>query len=435
MTTLLRTTQVTAGIARGAWPSVGSDPARGEVRSTAMALLILEAPYRFAGPVPDKGSKSGKTHTFNDIIGIGGGAGGKFGGRFGERRSLRAAGGSGTEDPLKIALAWLASNQAPDGSWNAEDTDYTVGTTGLALLAFLGDGSTTRSGLHRSQVVKGIKWLRDQQDAETGCIGRPAKAPKDAPGREAAIYEHAIASLAMCEAYFFSKNPLLKHSAQKAVDYALSGRNSHGVWRYTIPPSGDNDTSITSWMVFLLLSAQEAGLTIDTDVLDVAIAWLDEVTDEETGRVGYDATGSFSSRMPGINDRYPVQRTEALTAAGLLCRFFLGQSPKKTPIMEKNAELLLKALPEWDDEGLVCDMYYWYYGSYAMFQMGGKHWKAWNKAMKKAVLESQCTVGANKGSWDPIGPWGLFGGRVYSTAMMALTLEVYFRFDKVWSGR
>ena len=31
------------------------------------------------------------------------------------------------------------------------------------------------------------------------------------------------------------------------------------------------------------------------------------------------------------------------------------------------------------------------------------------------------------GSWDPIGEWCVAGGRVYATAINALTLEVYYR--------
>ena len=103
--------------------------------------------------------------------------------------------------------------------------------------------------------------------------------------------------------------------------------------------------------------------------------------------------------------------------------------------MEKHADLLVKSLPEWDPDGLSNDMYYWYYGSYAMFQMGGRHWENWNKAMKKAVLDSQRRDGSSKGSWDPIGPWGFSGGRVYSTALGVLCLEVYFRYSSLLGAR
>jgi len=35
-----------------------------------------------------------------------------------------------------------------------------------------------------------------------------------------------------------------------------------------------------------------------------------------------------------------------------------------------------------------------------------------------------------RGSWDPVGPWGREGGRVYSTATMALCLQVYYRYQR-----
>ena len=40
-----------------------------------------------------------------------------------------------------------------------------------------------------------------------------------------------------------------------------------------------------------------------------------------------------------------------------------------------------------------------------------------------------------QGSWDPNGPWGYAGGRVYSTALMVLCLEVYFRYARVTGAR
>jgi hypothetical protein len=41
-------------------------------------------------------------------------------------------------------------------------------------------------------------------------------------------------------------------------------------------------------------------------------------------------------------------------------------------------------------------------------------------------VDSQRQDGDEKGSWDPGAcPWGSVGGRVYSTALMALCLEVY----------
>ena len=64
----------------------------------------------------------------------------------------------------------------------------------------------------------------------------------------------------------------------------------------------------------------------------------------------------------------------------------MGADGLKTFHKWKHADLIMKALPEWDPDGQTNDVYYWYYGSYAMYQMGGRHWTTWRKAMEKAVV-------------------------------------------------
>lgn len=77
------------------------------------------------------------------------------------------------------------------------------------------------------------------------------------------------------------------------------------------------------------------------------------------------------------------------------------------------------------------NLYYWYYGSYALFQLGGKPWKEWNEHMRRALLTNQRRGNIDEdGSWDPVGEWGAAGGRVYATAIGAMTLEVYYRFQR-----
>lgn len=382
---------------------------------------------------------------FNDVIGIGGGAGGKFGGRFGGKKNLKAAGGAAAEQALKDALEWLKQHQSEDGSWDSDGfsancgkigattcdgpggSTHDVGVTGLALLAFLGDGNTTTQGEYKDVVARGIAWLKEQQDPDTGLFGE--RSSKDF------LYDHAIASLAICEAYVFSKSPLIKGTAQKAINLIFHARNPYGAWRYDDPPSGDNDTSVTGWMVFALASAKEAGLEGDFHAaFEGALSFLDEVSDPASGNVGYSAFGELSSRTPA-NEHFPREKGEAMTAVGLLCRVFLGQTPEEFPIMHKHAERIKAKPPLWDAEDFGIDMYYWYYGTYALFQMGKPYWPVWEKAMKSAVVESQRHDGDEKGSWDPVGAWGFSGGRVYSTALMTLSIEVYFRYSKVLGAR
>ncbi|HYC77344.1 MAG TPA: hypothetical protein VEI02_06930, partial [Planctomycetota bacterium] len=99
------------------------------------------------------------------------------------------------------------------------------------------------------------------------------------------------------------------------------------------------------------------------------------------------------------------------------------------------AELLSKRLPIWEKNTGKIDMYYWYYGTLSMFQFGGPEWNAWNQKMQDAIIKTQRTDGNFKGSWDPEDPWGEDGGRVYSTAVMTMCLEVYYRYGRVFGTR
>ena len=102
--------------------------------------------------------------------------------------------------------------------------------------------------------------------------------------------------------------------------------------------------------------------------------------------------------------------------------------------MTAAANLLLSKPPVWDEKSGAIDHYYWYYATYALFQYGGRHWSEWQKKLEAAVVKNQHRDGAKKnlyGSWDPIGAWGEDGGRVYSTAILTLTLEAYYRYSKL----
>ncbi|MEM7201226.1 MAG: prenyltransferase/squalene oxidase repeat-containing protein [Planctomycetota bacterium] len=379
--------------------------------------------------------------SWNTAVGLGGGAGGKFGGRGGGRRGLGASGGRDTARAIELGLEWLAKHQDEDGRWDADDfmkhdlegdpcdgpgdAGHDVGVTGLALLAFLGDGSTMKAGPYKKNIRDGVRWLREQQQ-ETGLFGTDAV--------HAYIYDHAIAAYAMVEAYQ-GESKLLKKYAQRGIDYLESHRNPDMVWRYE-PQGNDNDTSITGWCVMAYKSAQDFNLKVNDQAIGYCEVWFDQVTDPASGRAGYRKRGEPSSREEGDHEvNFPRDKGEALTAVGLMCRFFLGQDPDDQPTMVAAADTLLKTPPIWDEDDGSVDHYYWYYGSYALYQMGkfkGKdYWGKWAKSLTKAVVKTQRDEGNFKGSWDPIGVWGEYGGRVYSTAILVLTLEAYYRYTRL----
>jgi hypothetical protein len=394
----------------------------------------------FDNTVSDSTSKESAfdSNQWNSAVGLGGGAGGRYGGRGGGGKGGK--GGKPYAANIDAGLQWLKNHQDEDGKWDCDgfskhDTEgepcdgpgnavHDVGVTGLALLAFLGDGSTLRGGPYKQNIKDGVTWLKSQQQ-ENGLFGTNAS--------HDFIYNHAIAAYAMCEAFGLSKYTLLKPVAQKGVNYLESHRNPYSVWRYQ-PRDNDNDTSVTGWCIMAYESGEFFGLEINKSALGLCATWLDQVTDA-TGKVGYSKAGEPSSRKPGEHQtKFPVEKGEAMTAVGLFCRFFMGQDPKEKPIMTASANLILSKPPIWDVKAGTIDHYYWYYATYAMFQMGGRHWTEWQKKLNDAVVKPQHMDKAKKnlyGSWDPIGAWGEDGGRVYSTAILTLTLEAYFRYSKL----
>jgi hypothetical protein len=382
------------------------------------------------------------SRNLNDVIGAGGGAGGGFGGKYG-RRGTGKGGGKASQKAVEAGLEWLKNHQDPDGFWDCDDFSdqcrtnicdgkgnalNDVGVTGIALLAFLGAGNTMSTGKYRDVVKNGLKYLQKEQDRDDGCFG-----PKSGPHF---IYNHALAALAMVEGYHLSRQPLLKGPAQKGLDFIARARNPYKAWRYDYPPSGDNDVSISGWCLFALFAGQDGDLKVDDNAIKDGMAYIDEMTDPNTWRTGYRERGSHPAREEGDADIWPPERSESMTAVALLLRFFNHEDPDQSEAMKGAADLLTLRLPTWDEASGDIDFYYWYYGSYALWQFSGRPWDQWQKKLLDSVVEHQRQDGDEKGSWDPqVDPWGDSGGRVYSTAINTLSLEVYYRYDKVFGSR
>jgi biopolymer transport protein ExbD len=341
-------------------------------------------------------------------------------------------GGTGS-DAVQAALKWLARHQGPDGMWRCADfakicdaakacsgegtgSDYDMGVTGLALLAFLGAGNTHTRGMHKGTVKNALKALKDRQTPD-GCFGRKT-------GGGVWIYNHMICTFAWCEAYSLTRSVLLESWAQKAVDFLVSCQNPDSGWRYGVRP-GQSDTSCTIWAVLALTSARLARREIPAGTFEGARKWLDKVTDGPSSRTGYLTPGDPGSRLTSAHKNF--DSSEAMTAGALAARMFMGAQPRD-PVIEGGWALLEAGLPAWDKSTRKVDLIYWYFGTQVAFRRGGGDWQSWATALGDALIPKQRKTGCAAGSWDPSGPWGSVGGRVYSTALAALALEIYCRF-------
>jgi hypothetical protein len=327
------------------------------------------------------------------------------------------------EGPLRLALDWLARGQHEDGHWSAnldggskrDWSHHDAGITALAVLALLGAGRTPEDS---PAVANGVRWLLAEQGAGNGRI------PLEIVSHDW-IYGHAIATLALCEASAMAPSAHLRKRVQAAVDLLFAARNPFGAWRYNLPPDGDNDTSVTAWATAALFVARTAGFTGDFDAaLEGARSWIDLVTEPATGRVGYDVMGSLSSRFEQ-DSRFRREDGEAMTAAGLFVRRLTGVGSKDEAVL-KGVALLRAKPPRWEPSEFCIDEYYFYYGAQAM-ALCGTLARPWEAGLD-AIVRAQNGNERERGSWDPIGVWAEVGGRVYSTALLALALEAPYRY-------
>jgi hypothetical protein len=381
-------------------------------------------------------------------LGRGRGEGGLPGGTGGATRAERQA--------VKSALIWLARHQNDQGYWATANYDeqcpdgnqcelfldeskskFDVGNTGLALLAFLGAGYTHHSntklaGIDVGQVVhKALRWLKSRQK------GNGAFNTEDRQ-----MYVHSIAAMAYAEAYGMTEDPILEGIAQKAIDFVEHAQNTSGgkrlAWRYTAN-SGRNDTSVTGWAAMALKSAELAGLDTSKKAMQGALRWVEQTTNQK-GLTGYTSK---------ITSRSEAKKRRAMTPVGMLVRMFAHEklTREQLKVLKAGSDFLVNRTPQWNPNSQFggghhdskMDYYYWYYGSLALYMFAGPgtklentgYWKKWNRPMKDAVLagQQQAHAGHEVGSWDPVSRWARGGGRVYTTAINALTLEVYYRYD------
>lgn len=333
-----------------------------------------------------------------------------------EAQLSKFGGNADTEQAVQAALEWLARSQSADGKWDPArfgagretktlghdrggcGAQAATGVSALAILAFLGSGETHLTGAHRETVQHGLEFLIGSQAADGNLAGKAEFF--------AAMYCHSMSLLALGEAYAMTGDERLEPAILKAVDFSVKAQHSTGSWRYR--PQEAGDMSQFGWHAMALRSVQIGKIKVPAETTARMKVFLERCSLGPSRGLGSYRPGDAPSRT--------------MTAEAMCCRYFLQSS---------NAEAALKEAAEFVGEELPGNgrpnLYYWYYGTVAMFQRGGKDWERWNEALKPALLHAQRSDGDSRGSWDPDIYWGGYGGRVYSTALGALCLETYYR--------
>jgi hypothetical protein len=327
-------------------------------------------------------------------------------------------GSAASESAVGHALEWLAARQRANGSWDFIDVgpcrnpgtvNNPIGGTAYSLLPFLAAGQTHKDGQYRKSVLAGLEFLTS--------IGVTAPAGYDLRGvlnkadddedPNYAYYVHGAATLALCEAYGMTKDRKLKPYAEGAVKFLINSQDPRGGgWRYN--PQQPGSTSATTIQVMALKAAEKAGIKVPDVTWRGVTYYLDSVALDGEGRYGYE----IEKKSYGIS----------VTSMALLSRMYLGKTREDNDLRAGVALI--------DKRGPYDNLYYNYFATQVMKNWGGAEWDRWNGRLRDDLIAWQGVEGDDKGSWTPRDrdDYSRAGGRLLTTCLATLTLEVYYRY-------
>jgi hypothetical protein len=210
------------------------------------------------------------------------------------------------------------------------------------------------------------------------------------------------------EALAMTGDEELRQAVRRGVAYTVNSQSRNdGGWRYQ--PGEGGDMSQFGWQVLALQTAQLGGVAAPPGTREGMRGFLESAT-----RGPFRGLGCY---RPGEG------ASPTMTAEALLCRQLLEQrvDPRTT---EEASSYLLQTLPS----ASMVNEYYWYYGTLALYHAGGRAWELWNERLTAVLVQRQMQTGPDAGAWPADGMWSGYGGRVFSTALSTLCLEVYYRY-------
>ena len=281
-----------------------------------------------------------------------------------------------------------------------------VAISSLCAMAFMQAGNLPGRGRYGAQVEKTVEFITSATQ-ESGLISADTVSPP--------MYGHGFATLFLGEVYGMTGDERVKEKLQKAVRLIERCQNDQGGWRYQ-PAPNDADISVTICQIMALRAARDAGIKVDREIIDKAIAYV---------RRCQNADGGFSYRLNAGG--FGGGSGFARTGAGIASLFYAGVSSGRE--IDKGLGFLRQYVPGRSARGDVEGNYFYgqYYAVQAMYQSGGQDWQTWYPAVRDQLLQRQDKA---TGLWS-----GDVPGDEYASAMALLILQMPNRYLPVYSGK
>jgi len=289
---------------------------------------------------------------------------------------------------------WLVGTQRADGSWPTSHGPNNAGVIGYAVLALMVTGDVPGEGRHARAIGLGVQFLLNAQ-RESGLI-------MGGDGSNAAMYQHAIATVTLAEVYGMTQNPRIREALIRAVNLIVNTQGPNGGWRYQ-PRRENGDTSATVMQIMALRGAMGAGIHVPQSTIDRALAFIRGAYSPSRQAFAYmDSGGAIA---PGR------------TAASLVSLQSLGHHDD--PIIPDIVEYLMEHITNFESPS----GYFWYmhyYASIGLYHYGGDPWRTYYGRVRNYIIQT----------WMPDFPKK--HRDVLSTAWVALVLGVPNRYLPIY---
>ncbi|HBP20127.1 MAG TPA: hypothetical protein DEA08_20350 [Planctomycetes bacterium] len=302
-----------------------------------------------------------------------------------------------TERAIEKGVAWLARNQARDGSFREGGGGmggaYPTAMTALAGMAFLCHGDTPTRGRYANNVRRCVRFLTGPRMARrSGLISAPG-----AEGRS--MFGHGFATMFLACCLGETGDPeleaRLKGVLQRAVQLISRSQSKLGGWYYS-PESRNDEGSVTVTQVQALRACQHAGIAVPHKTVEGAVKYI-ELSQNADGGISYMASMKGTS-MP------------AISAAACAVLYNAGQYDST---MAKKCLGYVRKTVRTDAAGGFGHWFYTHlYLSQAYWQAGNQDFDPYYRSVQNRLRGSQ----GGDGSWQGDGV-----GRVYGTAL-AITI-------------
>lgn len=303
------------------------------------------------------------------------------------------------------ALRFLAKQQRPNGSWEADSGNESTATTSLAVMAFLAAGHVPSEGPYGLAIDRGIAFVLNHQNPNGMLVAKRGRGP---------MYDHGISTLMLAEVAGMTNKEQAtqtRKALEKAVLLILQAQkvrkpaHDAGGWRYQ-HNSQDSDLSVTAWQLLALRAAKDIGCDVPVASIELAI-----------GYVNHCANGNGFAYQPGHGV------TTSMTASGVLalqlCDHHDDPSVAQAIVHLQRAPLRFQT--PWFFYGA-------YYNSISVYKYGVADWDQTKSQLFGELLKNQKPTGgwiAQEGNEAGQGP-------TYATSLAVLALTVEYGYLPIY---